>query len=306
MPRALRLALLVAIGLLLLADLLALTNAGAPAVRLLSGGATRWSLRATDSPGQPLSDDEAAQIESTLKSRLDQLDVRAAVVERVPGEIDLVHVIVPPLEAPERVQRLLLSEARLELRLAAPSTSAGPPYANAEVAEQAVASLPGGDGYEVVRASPDGAASWIALERLPVVTGRDLKTATARRSELGDGSYEIEFSLDETGAERLGRATAANVGRQLAIVIDGEVRSTPLILSRITDRGRISGDFGRREAEDLALVLRAGALPRPLTLVALEPAPARRLVKPLVRAAGPGLLALVGLAAALFFLARAD
>jgi preprotein translocase subunit SecD len=75
----------------------------------------------------------------------------------------------------------------------------------------------------------------------------------------------IGFSLNREGARKFGNATGSNIGRQLAIVLDGRVQSAPRIESRITDEGRIHGSFTSQEAADLALVLRSGALPASLT-----------------------------------------
>jgi len=75
----------------------------------------------------------------------------------------------------------------------------------------------------------------------------------------------VSFSLNADGARKFGAATEANIGKQLAIVLDGRVFSAPTIQSRISDEGRISGQFTQQEAQDLSLVLRSGALPASLT-----------------------------------------
>jgi preprotein translocase subunit SecD len=71
----------------------------------------------------------------------------------------------------------------------------------------------------------------------------------------------VEFTLTPAGAEKFGRETGKNVGRKLAIVLDGRVESAPVINSRISDRGVITGRFTTREVDELAKVLKAGALP---------------------------------------------
>jgi len=76
----------------------------------------------------------------------------------------------------------------------------------------------------------------------------------------------VGFSLNTEGARKFGKFTGDNIGRRLAIVLDGRVQSAPVIETRITDEGRItSGTFTLQEAQDLALVLRSGALPASLT-----------------------------------------
>ena len=78
----------------------------------------------------------------------------------------------------------------------------------------------------------------------------------------------VSFTLDRLGAQKFGRATTDNVGKRLAIVLDGEIVSAPNINEPITSgNGMISGNFTFQEATDLALLLRSGALPTPLIVV---------------------------------------
>jgi len=101
------------------------------------------------------------------------------------------------------------------------------------------------------------------VRRVAAVTGRDLRGARPTLDE--NNQPAIGFSLNREGARKFGNATGSNIGRQLAIVLDGRVQSAPRIESRITDEGRIHGSFTTQEAADLALVLRSGALPASLT-----------------------------------------
>ncbi|PYU22394.1 MAG: hypothetical protein DMG32_18315 [Acidobacteria bacterium] len=87
------------------------------------------------------------------------------------------------------------------------------------------------------------------------------RNASAIPSTDNPGSYEVNFTLSTDAARRFGPFTEQNVGRPMAIVLDRKVESAPVIQSRIEDSGRITGRFGQQEANDLALVLRAGALP---------------------------------------------
>jgi len=104
---------------------------------------------------------------------------------------------------------------------------------------------------------------YYALRRASVVTGRDLRNA---RPSLDENNLPaVGFSLNADGARKFGAATEANIGRQLAIVLDNRVYSAPVIQSRISDEGRISGSFTQQEAQDLSLTLRSGALPASLT-----------------------------------------
>jgi preprotein translocase subunit SecD len=102
---------------------------------------------------------------------------------------------------------------------------------------------------------------WYVLSRTPVVTGRDLRSATENRNSNNPGQWQVNFSLSAEGAHRFGPFTEQNVHRQMAIVLDHRVYSAPVINSRIDDQGFIEGNFSQESAHDLALVLRAGALP---------------------------------------------
>ncbi len=108
-----------------------------------------------------------------------------------------------------------------------------------------------------------GGTVYYLVRKVAAVTGRDLRNARPTLDE--NNRPAVSFSLNQDGAAKFGRVTGENVGRQLAIVLDGRVQSAPRIESRITDEGRITGTFTQEEAQDLALVLRSGALPASLT-----------------------------------------
>jgi preprotein translocase subunit SecD len=101
------------------------------------------------------------------------------------------------------------------------------------------------------------------VQKTPVITGRDLRTARPTLDEYNKPA--VSFSLKQDGAVKYGNVTNANIGRRLAIILDKRVHSAPVIEGRITDEGRISGSFTQQEAGDLSLTLRSGALPASLT-----------------------------------------
>ena len=102
---------------------------------------------------------------------------------------------------------------------------------------------------------------YYVVSRSPVVTGLDLKGATPGPSQRYPGQFEVDFHLSTAAAARFGPFTETNVGRRMAIVLDGKVYTAPTINSRIEDSGVIEGNFSQDTADDLALVLRSGALP---------------------------------------------
>jgi len=109
--------------------------------------------------------------------------------------------------------------------------------------------------------SPSSVENWYVLSRSPVVTGRDLRSAIENRNPEMPGQWQINFNLSAEAARRFGPFTEQNKGRQMAIVLEKKVYSAPTIQGRIDDSGRIDGNFSQDTAHDLALVLRAGALP---------------------------------------------
>ena len=101
------------------------------------------------------------------------------------------------------------------------------------------------------------------MRRVATVTGRDLRNARPSLDEFNQPA--VSFVLNREGAQKMGDATSANVGRGLAIILDGQVRTAPIIQSRITDNGQITGGFTQQEVDDLSITLRSGALPASLT-----------------------------------------
>jgi preprotein translocase subunit SecD len=109
-------------------------------------------------------------------------------------------------------------------------------------------------------AAPDG-EGWYIVSRSVIVTGRDLRSATENRNTNNPGQWVVDFTLSADAAHRFGPFTQQHIGQQMPIVLDHKVYSAPNINGRIDDSGMIEGNFSEQSAHDLALVLRAGALP---------------------------------------------
>jgi preprotein translocase subunit SecD len=211
------------------------------------------------------------QAKAIVENRVNAFGVTEPTIQRQGGEGTYQIVIqMPGVDDPERVKNTLNADSNLELKLVAKGTQI--PYPTKEAADSAAKSTPPGtDGYtnqwETVfyRERPDSGGSsqegWVVVGKNPVVTGLDMRDASARSSQYGGAAYEIDFSLTTDGARRFGDATGKHVGDQLAIVLNNEVKSAPRINSQINDRGQITGNFTKKAAEDLSLVLRSGALP---------------------------------------------
>jgi protein-export membrane protein SecD len=123
---------------------------------------------------------------------------------------------------------------------------------------------PPGDEFLPMQDNPQ---QKIAVQSRIAVDGADLTDASAGLDQQ-TGQWVVNFVFNTVGAERFADVTRANVGRPFAIVLDGKVISAPVIREPITGgRGQISGNFTAQSASDLALLLRAGALPAPLNVV---------------------------------------
>jgi preprotein translocase subunit SecD len=99
-----------------------------------------------------------------------------------------------------------------------------------------------------------------------VLTGADFQSVEVEAASYDPNQWTIIFELTEQAAAIFGDYTEAHIGEPLAIVLDGRVLSTPVIQARLDSQGVITGNFTKREAEQLAAQLRAGALPLPLTV----------------------------------------
>ncbi|MBI3670067.1 MAG: protein translocase subunit SecD [Acidobacteria bacterium] len=203
------------------------------------------------------------QSEETIRRRIDQLGLTEPTIQQHGRGENEILVQLPGEGDPARAKGVIQAGGQLELRRVA-DTVPYPSEAAALAAHSGV--LP--QGTELVRGKIDpgqggqpGAESWYVLDRTPIVTGRDLRSAVANRSTENIGFYEVHFNLSTEAARRFGPFTEQNIGRPMAIVLEHRVQSAPVIQSRIDDSGRITGRFGQQEANDLALVLRAGALP---------------------------------------------
>jgi protein-export membrane protein SecD len=110
---------------------------------------------------------------------------------------------------------------------------------------------------------------WLyVVKSAPEMRGGSIATAAANPDDQNPGRWMVNLKFDGRGAADFARVTAANVNRQLAIVLDSTVRSAPRIDERIPGgEARISGTFTAKEAQDLEIVLKAGSLPAPVHFV---------------------------------------
>ncbi len=197
------------------------------------------------------------EVMRTLERRVNQLGVADPVITEYGGSGDRVLVQLPGIDDVAQAKRLIVSVAQLSLHLVeavAPMRERLLAPAGTDVPTDLMVFEGGGDAPE--------AKAFYLVQREPVVTGRDLRGAYAARDELGQPN--VHLTLHPRGADALARATARNIGGRLAIVLDERVLSAPRIDNVVSAEGQIRGSFTAAEADELATLLRAGALPAKL------------------------------------------
>ena len=227
-------------------------------------GATPDELRMTLQAREVKRIEELAVRQSleTIRNRVDQFGVTEPHI--VPEGDRRIVVQLPGIKDPQRAINLIGKTALLELK------AVDTQYNPVDV-EQGKVKLPPDlqllsqretdENRQVVGKRP------IIVQRQPIITGSALTAAEVRPDD--QGGWLVAFTLDSQGARVFGDFTGANIGRQLAIVLDDTVYSAPVIRSKIGEgRGQIEGSFTADSARDLAIVLRAGALPAPVKIIA--------------------------------------
>jgi preprotein translocase subunit SecD len=166
---------------------------------------------------------------------------------------DRIMVQLPGISDPQRIKTLLGETAHMTFHLVDESVNpnAGGP-------------APIGDTFLPLQGSP---GQKVAIQNAVMVDGADLTNAQAGQDPQ-TGGWVVNITFDSLGSREFSDVTSANVGHPFAIVLDTQVISDPVIREAITGgRAQISGSANAQAATDLALLLRAGALPAPLTVI---------------------------------------
>lgn len=199
----------------------------------------------------------------TIRRRIDALGLTEPTIAPTgaAGQDNQILVELPGEGDPTQAKAVIQAGGQLELR----KVIDGPYPSEAQALASHGGILP--PDSQIVPGQPDStsqqptATVYYLLTRIPVVTGRDMRHSTAGPNPEMPGQWEVHFNLDRDGAQRFGPFTAANIGQRLAIVLDGQVVSAPVIQGQISDQGEITGGFSQQSATDLATELNAGALP---------------------------------------------
>lgn len=227
-----------------------------------AGGAYTFTMRAPVE--STLRDESVRQALQTIERRVNELGVAEPIVAPYSVGGHQILVQLPGVSDVARAKEIIRNTALLELKI----VEDGPAATREDLLESRNGVTP--PEMEVVSGAsggfePGAAAStaYYLVRRVAAVTGRDLRNARPSLDEFNQPA--VSFSFNREGAARFGEVTGANIGRNLAVILDGRVQTAPRIESRINAEGRITGSFTQQEAADLSLVLRSGALPASLT-----------------------------------------
>ena len=203
---------------------------------------------------QFLRDQSVSQAKETIDNRVNGLGVAEPLIQRQGS--DKIVVELPGVDDPERVKELIKVTAVLEWKL----VKAGPAPEEATLLQATNGVVP--EDAEVLKGDPKrGQGGFYLVNKVAVVTGKDLRTVRRTTDEWNNPA--VSFSLNSDGGARFEQVTGDNIGKQIAIVLDKKVQSAPGIESKIMRAagGIIRGRFTVQEADDLIIVLKAGALP---------------------------------------------
>jgi preprotein translocase subunit SecD len=223
-----------------------------------AGGAYTFTIK--PNVERTLRDEAVKQALQTIERRVNELGVAEPIVAPHGTSADQILVQLPGVTDVNRAKEIIRSTALLELRI----VEEGPAPSREALLQAHGGTVPASmDVVSGVPTQPGAGTVFYLVRKAAAITGRDLRNARPSLDE--NNRPAVSFSLNNDGAVKFGRVTQENIGRQLAIILDGRVQSAPVIESRITDEGRITGSFTQQEVADLSLVLRSGALPASLT-----------------------------------------
>lgn len=187
-----------------------------------------------------------------VRRRVDEFGTNEPVIQQA-GE-GRILVELPGVDNPERLKQLLGKTAKLTFHLV---------NDNADLVQALAGRAPA--GYQVLFEENGGNKVPVVIERKAIITGEMLVSAQPGFDQLEPA---VLFRFDAIGSKRFGDVTSVNVGRRFAIVLDGKVISAPVIRDAILGgSGQITGQFTVESANDLAVLLRAGALPAPMSVL---------------------------------------
>jgi preprotein translocase subunit SecD len=226
--------------------------------------AGRFALVMSERRVRELRDDAVRQSLETIRNRVDQFGVAEPTITRQGS--DQILIQLPGVQDPARAKSLIGKTALLEFKLLDERTSVDDAL-QGRLPEASELAYQRQCGRERPDAKPEVKRP-IVLQKRTLLTGAELNDAKVASDPNSIGNWQVAIDFSPVGAQIFAETTEQNVGKQLAIVLDGTVCSAPRINERIPGgRAVITGQFTVEDAQDLAIVLRAGALPAPVTIL---------------------------------------
>ncbi|HNY66214.1 MAG TPA: protein translocase subunit SecD [Deltaproteobacteria bacterium] len=214
-------------------------------------GSLVLTYRISDKEAKNIRDQAVEQALETIRNRVDQYGVSEPSI--IPQGADRIVLQLPGVTDPERAKKIIGKTALLEFKLVDEEAS---------VTDAASGNVPAGSYIAYMK---DGNQPVILKQQAPL-TGAFLEDARVKIDQYNEPYLSIAFNRE--GGRIFERVTSENVGKRLAILLDGKVYSTPVIRDAISGgKAVIEGRFTMEEAKDLAVVLRAGSLPAPVTVL---------------------------------------
>ena len=223
--------------------------------------AGRFKLVMADRQILQLRDDAVRQGLETIRNRVDQFGVAEPTITRQGA--DQILIQLPGIQDPARAKALIGKTALLEFKMLDDQTS---------VDQAQAGQLPESSellyGREIDKQTKAERKVPYVIQKRTLLTGAELTRAEVQADPNSLGNWQVAIEFTSAGTRIFGELTEQNVGKRLAIILDGNVYSAPRINERIpSGRAVITGHFTVDDARDLAIVLRAGALPAPVVLL---------------------------------------
>jgi len=225
-----------------------------------SGAGGTYSFTMKPNVQNNLREEAVVQARETIERRVNELGVTEPSIAQQGQSGDQILVQLPGVSDVNRAKEIIQSTGLLELKIVeqGPSPTKETLMQNGQV-PQGMEIVPGLSGTP----GDTSGTVYYLVRRVAAVTGIDLRNARPTVDE--NNQPAVSFTLSSEGGRKFGKVTSENIGRQLAIILDGRVQSAPRIDGRITTDGRITRSFTQEEVQNLSLILRSGALPATLT-----------------------------------------
>ncbi len=205
--------------------------------------------------------DEAIE---TIRDRVDALGVSEPLIQEYGLGANQILVELPGISDLEQIEGIIKSTARLEIH----AVDGGPFPTEAAALESVNGVLPPND--EILPFTGDlggpSGTSYYVIERSSIVAGSDFRSAEPGVNS-NTGQRTVNFTLTDESGDKFWDYTSANIGKDMAVVMGGSVRSVAVIKGAIRDQGLIEGSFSQNEVMELSKLLRTGALPASMTYI---------------------------------------